>query len=174
MIERLLTRNTSCSAESNLSAITVRLSGISGSLLIISLFVFAFLNGASGVPEVYQWAFPFGIWACGTIWLFVGAVRAFANSSVKDTSMSLIKICQGVTVAYLGLCELFLRGGPEVTLAIASVIELFFVFATTAFVLIAAITRTPLTRAVWFTVCLTLCATYFTIKHIVDFLQTLQ
>jgi hypothetical protein len=166
MLERLLTKNTSVTSEPSLGTVVMRLCGLSGFLFMVCFFLCAGLKGKAEHFELYHWMIPLALWLIGTALLFMGAVKAFANSEVRDTSMTVIKISQIATGGYLALCLFFITLGNSggVWWAVASMVEIFFLAVTITFVLIAAMTRTPLSRSIWFVVILTLVAGFFTLK----------
>jgi len=171
-LERLLTKNTSCTFEPSLATVSLRFTGLSGFLLIVALISFAGLRMNASQLAVYQWAIPLAFWLLGVVLLFVGAVRAFGNAPEKVTTLTVLKICQWVAWAYFGLCLVFaFHGNESVMLTIRSVFELYFVMTTLTFLAIAALTRAALARSVWLDVIVAFGAAALTFKHLVDFLR---
>jgi hypothetical protein len=169
MLEKLLTKNAKVSFEPSLATVALRFTGLSGFGLILALIGFAVLHINFPDLGAYCWAVPLTLWLVGTLLLFVGAVHAFGNAPEKDVKLTTLKVCQIITGVYLGGCVFFLvRGEAGVSLFIASMVEIYFVATTSAFLLIAAFTRTRLPRRVWLDAGLAATAAAVVFKQLFD------
>mgnify|MGYP006304824401 CR=1 FL=1 len=169
MIERMLTRSSAVREEPSIAAVTLRLIGLSGFLMLACIFAFAFMKPREGTVPTHTWAIPLAIWVGGTAWLYSGAVRAVLNAPARDTSTWLFRLFQGITVGYFGILLLARDTGDwEFVKAFAMAIEFVVVTGVFIFVSIGLITRTPLSREIWISLVLGLCAVYPVIKGIIE------
>jgi len=172
MLEKLLTKNAKINFEPSLATVALRFTGISGFSLILAFIGFAVLHINFPALGVYCWAVPLTLWLAGVLLLFKGAVRAFGNAPENDVQLTALNVCQIITGVYLGGCVFFLvRGEAGVSLFIASMVEIYFVATTAAFLLIATFSRTRLPRSVWFDAGLAATAAAVVFKQLFDFIR---
>jgi hypothetical protein len=143
MNPRWFTSSTKVAHESSLAAVTLRFCGLSACFLIIAVFLFAILKGATRLPQFYTWAVPLVLWVALTSALFVGAMRAFANAPEKDTSTTLLNWCMRITLIYL-LIPWLLKTENDVVWMITALLQILFMLAAIVFVMIARFSGTRL------------------------------